>query len=449
MKSRNPSSSLPSLEQSVPHSPLGLLTHQKRSHDELSRQKKYAKLLEQFHLKYTSMEVLDGRRVRINNKEVINFGSAGYLGLDLHPKVHVAAKAAIDKWGTHAGCSRVFASQENILQLEAELAKFLKAERVLIGHNISQIHAGVIPALLGDSRSVLFVDKYAHTSMYQACLVAAAKGAKIVKVDVSKPAALKRKILASKAERGALFVDGIYSMQGHCPNLRRLNALCEETGLLLYVDDAHGIGVFGEEGRGVHHESKIGFSNCLLVGSLQKAFSSYGGFIAGEGACVDFLRVASKAYVFSGTIQPASVEGARAALSVIQSSEGDALREKLKRNSRRLREHLLSLGFETPLDDSPIVPVRIGEDVATLMAGRKLFDLGVYVNSVLYPAVPKGEGILRISLNSCHSESQMETLRFAFVQLSGYLSKPSVVAKASWGWQVVKAHWQGDGYAGL
>lgn len=431
--------------------PLAKLLREKRAQPEFARYRYLANLFKSFHLKHTITSKVKGRQIEVNGKELLNFGSANYLGLEQDSRVRRASKKAIDLLGTHAGCSRVFSTQAPLLQLEEELSSLVGAESTMVGHSISQIHAGVIPALFSQKGAVLFVDKFAHTSMYQAALMAKAKGARILRVDVSDLAGLKKILRENYAKVGALLVDGVYSMQGHIPPLRELNAICLKYDLLLYIDDAHGVATMGENGGGVMEQANLTFENILLTGSLQKGLGSYGGFISGKKAMIDFLRVSSKAYVFSGTLQPAAVAGGREAVRITRSKEGRMKRARLRQLSVRVREALREMGFSVPLGDSPIVPILIGGDMKTLMAGRKMFDAGIFLNSVLFPAVPLGQGILRISLNSVHSDEEIDHLLSACSELRGYLAKQKnpVKSAAHLIWEVGKSHWQKESYAGL
>lgn len=405
---------------SIPKSTaLARLVKAKYNSKDFLRYRFFGKALSAFHLKNTTMSAVKGRQVTINNKPVINFGSANYLGLEQNPKVIEASQKALLKWGTHSGSSRIFVSHDNIVSLENELSQLMGSEKTLIGHNISQIHQGVIPALFSGKDCEIFIDKYAHTSIYQAALIAKAKGTKITSVDVANLNQLKKNIFKSKKEIKALMIDGVYSMQGHTPDIDELSSICSKSKTVFYIDDAHGVGIFGKNGGGVFENKN--YSNTLVTGSLQKAFGTYGGFISGSRDVIEYLRIMSKSYVFSGTIQPSAVEGARAALKIIKSSEGKKLRQRLFKSSMYIRDELIKMGFSVSRDKSPIIPVLIGDDIKTLMAGRKMFDEGIYVNSVVFPAVPKDKGIIRISLSSTNTDEEIEKLLNGFRTLKNYL----------------------------
>lgn len=431
-------------------SPLNGLLESISESSEVARVRRIKRFLSSFHLKNTVTQSVQGRKISLNNKRVINFGSANYLGFDMHPEVIDAAISGVRNWGTHSGCSRIFSTHENLLTLERQISDLVGAEDAMVGVNVAAIHAGVIPALFGDRAAVLFVDRLAHTSIYQACLIAQSKGAQIRSTEVSDLSALKDQLSRGRAAIKVLLIDGIYSMHGHTPDLQRIQAICNDTNTILYIDDAHGIGICGARGGGVAEEFKLDYENLLLVGSLQKGLACFGGFIAAKRPIIELLKTMSTTYIFSGTLQPPAVESAIRAIEICRSEEGGRLRSQLKRMSREFRAALIVLGFEVPDGESPIVPVYIGAEVNTLMAGRKMYDLGYYLNSVLFPAVPKGEGILRVSLTASHTQDDVDGLVLAFAELKRYLHRE----EGMWGRlhqfrEISKSLIQGDNYSGL
>lgn len=400
--------------------PLANLINQYLEEPELKKSKLLGHFIDDFHLKYTVTLNVDGRHVSVNGRDVVNFGSVNYLGLEQHPRVISASIEGLNKWGNHSGCSRVFSSHDNIIKLEKAVADLVGADKALICPNTAQTHLAVIPTLFSSSDCHIFIDRHAHTSMYQASLTAKAKGAKTDRVDTSEMELLERSLTDSKSKTKVLLVDGLYSMQGYLPDIKRLHEICEDTNTILYIDDAHGVGIYGENGGGICEHFNLGYNNVILTGTLQKALGCFGGFVAGSSPLIDVLRVSSKAYIFSGTIQPHAVEGALAAIEICKSEEGKELRKDLFKKSAHIRERLTKMGFSLEKGDSPIIPVLSGGDIKTLLAGRFLFDEGIFLNSVLFPAVPKGEGILRISVTTLHSDEDCERLLMAFEKLKTY-----------------------------
>ncbi len=413
-----------------------------------------------FHLKNMTAEPVsprgDGegdplRQIRLNGNEVVNFGSGNYLGLDRHPAVTEAAIEGLRRLGHHPGSSRIFYSQENCLLLERELADLVGAEASMVCVNVAQTHQGAIPALFGDKSSTIFVDRYAHTTLYLAAMIAKSRGARVVTVDTRDEEELRCKMLRERRANNVLLIDGVYSMQGELPRIPALQALCDELKAVLYIDDAHGIGILGESGGGVAELFKLSYDNLIVVGSLQKGLACFGGFVAARAEVIEFLRMTSTSYIFSGPLQPHTVESVRAAVRICRSDEGRDLRSLLLEKSARIRHSLREMGYRVDEHPTPIIAVPIGGDVDTMMAGRKIFDQGVFVNSVVFPAVPKGEGILRITINSIHTEAEIARLLEAFSELRRYRTERGGRIRRSLHHftEMVKARVMGEAYTGL
>lgn len=442
-----------SLDKIKNKSPLSNLVNTLLDTDDVKRMRFYGKIFRAFHLKNTVTTDVSGRDVVIDGQAVTNFSSANYLGLEQHPRIIEAGIHGIKSLGNHSGCSRAFTSHENIIRLEEETSKLVGADKSLICANVSHMHTGSIPALFSGENCEIFIDKYAHASMYQASLMAKGKGTVLTRVDVDDLSSVKKLLSESTKTVKALLIDGLYSMQGNIPDIKSLQELCDGYNTVLYIDDAHGLGIYGENGGGVAELLDLSFDNMILVGSYQKGLGAFGAFISGPSSLIDYIRVSSKSYIFSGTLQPQSVEGALAALEVSRSDEGRQLREDLYRKSKYIRSELKDLGFDVldPTGNSPIISVELGADLRTLMAGRMIFDDGIFLNSVLYPAVPKDKGILRISLNSVHSDEEITKLINSFEHLSRHLSTNK--SKISENFKYLKEMWssfrKGKEYDGI
>lgn len=442
-----------SLDKMKNKSPLSERVNTLLDTDDVKRMKFYGKIFRAFHLKNTVTTDVSGRDVVIDGQAVTNFSSANYLGLEQHPKIIAAGIHGIESLGNHSGCSRAFTSHENIIRLEEETSKLVGAEKSLICANVSHMHTGSIPALFSGEDCEIFIDKYAHASMYQASLMTKGKGTLLTRVDVDDLNQVETLLSESKRAVKALLIDGLYSMQGNIPDIKALQKLCDAHNAILYIDDAHGLGIYGENGGGVAELLDLNFDNMILVGSYQKGLGAFGAFISGPASLIDYIRVSSKSYIFSGTLQPQSVEGALAAIELSRSDEGRQLRADLYRKSKYIRCELKDLGFDVldPAGDSPIISVELGADLRTLMAGRMIFDDGIFLNSVLYPAVPKDKGILRISLNSIHSDEEITKLLGAFEHLARHLSENK--SKISENFKYLKEMWKsfrkGDEYSGV
>jgi 7-keto-8-aminopelargonate synthetase-like enzyme len=207
-------------------------------------------------------------------------------------------------------------------------------------------------------------------------------------------------------------------MSGKVPPMAELDTVAREAGAVLYIDDAHGTGVLGEHGRGTVLESLGSYDNAFVVGSLSKAFSCAGGFIGCSTAFQRLLKIRSSPYVFGGPVVPCYLEAIGTVLDILCSNEYGALRARLDRSIDRLTHGLTSLGLEVMGGATPIVSVKIGDEGATLRAGKFLFDQGYYVQSVLFPAVPYHAGVLRVQCNANHDDSAIDGLILAFARLS-------------------------------
>ncbi|MCB0342382.1 MAG: aminotransferase class I/II-fold pyridoxal phosphate-dependent enzyme [Pseudobdellovibrionaceae bacterium] len=447
------SSAEPSQAASKGASPLAALLRQKSQSAEHRRLNRLTKLLGGFHLKGMIVDPPRQGQLRslVQGDEIkVNFSSGNYLGLDVHPEVLEACIEGIKTWAGHPGSSRIFYSHKNAVLLEQELATFVGAEASMLAVNVSQAHQGVVPVLFGNRHTTIFIDKHAHTSMYMASLIAKAKGARICRVDIRKGLTdLSNKIQRDLRPTKVLMLDGLFSMQGDVPQLVPIQQLCRRQNMVLYVDDAHGIGILGENGGGVAQHFNLNFENLILIGSLQKGLACSGGFVAGSKALIDLLKLQSTSYIFSGPLQPHTIESIRAAVRVCMSGEGQRLRENLKQKSHLLRAELIAMGFDVERSESPIVPIPIGDDAATMYAGRLLYDLGFYVSSVCYPAVPKGAGILRVTVNSCHTDKELADLISACGHLRAWLLKGRWQKKWEMAKDIFVSNLSGPRYKGI
>jgi 7-keto-8-aminopelargonate synthetase-like enzyme len=277
---------------------------------------------------------------------------------------------------------------------------------------------GAIPGLTG-RQDAIAMDEMAHSSMQEAAKIARANGTKVATFAHSDPSSLKQKLEELRPYRCALVcIDGVYSMSGKVPPMAELDTVAREAGAVLYIDDAHGTGVLGKHGRGTVLESLGSYDNAFVVGSLSKAFSCAGGFIGCSTSFQRLLKIRSSPYVFGGPVVPCYLEAIGTVLDILCSGEYRALRARLDRSIDRLTHGLTALGLAVMGGATPIVSVKIGDEGATLRAGKFLFDQGYYVQSVLFPAVPYHSGVLRVQCNANHDDSAIDGLIGAFARLS-------------------------------
>jgi 7-keto-8-aminopelargonate synthetase-like enzyme len=365
-----------------------------------------------------------GRLFRVGGKWVRNFGSDSFLGLDQHPAVIAAVERGVREWGTHNGTSRAFSSVSPNREAEAKVAAWLGAEDAVIFPSVTLANTGALPALV-TRHDVIVTDQFAHNSIEEGARLAKARGVRVAKFAHNDPADLDRVLDGLRPFRHAVIaVDGVYSMSGRLPPLAEFDAVAKDHDGLLYVDDAHASGVLGTGGRGTVRDALGGYDNALAIGSLSKAVSCLGGFVAGPRAAIDVVKLRSNSLIFGGPVPPPYLAAVCAAVDVITSPEYPRLRAALDANVRRLVDGARELGLAVLGGLVPIVSVLVGPEEATLRAGRFLFDAGYYVQSVVFPAVPHGAGVLRIQVNANHPPEAVEGLLAALADLKRTFPSP-------------------------
>lgn len=357
------------------------------------------------------------RLFKLSGRWVTNFGSDSFLGLDQDPRVRTAVERGVRTWGTHNGSSRAFTSVEPNVRAERKLAEWLGTESALIYPSVTLANVGALPGLV-TRHDVLVADQFAHNSIDEGLKLAKARGVRTAKFAHNSPEALEETLRGLSPFRHAVVaVDGVYSMSGDLPPLADFERVARRHNGCLYVDDAHASGVLGECGRGTVRAALGGYDNVLTVGSLSKGFSCMGGFVAGSGAAVDVLKLRSNSLIFGGPVPPPYLEAICAVIDILMSPEYPVLRARLDQNVRRLAQGAAQLGFTVLGGLVPIVSVLVGGDEATLKAGRFLYEHGYYVQSVVFPAVPHGAGVLRMQVNANHHLAQVAGLLDALAAL--------------------------------
>jgi 7-keto-8-aminopelargonate synthetase-like enzyme len=396
------------------------------------RQNTLVRIIDQFgrdhpdsHLKDLVIdEAGPGRRIVVDGRPLVNFGSDSFLGLDLDPRVQDAVRRGLERWGTHNGASRAFASVRANIEAEEKLADWLGVESVLILPSVMLANYGAIPGLAG-RQDAIAMDEQAHSSMREAAKIARANGAKVATFAHSDPEVLERTLHSLRPYRSAMVcLDGVYSMSGRIPPMAELDAVARAADAVLYVDDAHGTGVLGEQGRGTVLEALGSYDNAFVVGSLSKAFSCAGGFIGCPEPFRRLLKIRCAPYIFGGPVVPPYLEAIGTVIDILRSDEYPRLRARLDAAIRRVTGGLTDLGLVVMGAVTPIVSVLIGDESATLNAGKFLFDRGYYVQSVLFPAVSYHAGVLRIQCNANHDKAEVEGLIAAFAALTQAVALP-------------------------
>jgi len=342
--------------------------------------------------------------VIIEGKQVLMLGSNSYLGLTNHPRIKAAAQAAVEKYGTGCAGSRFLNGTLDIhLELEEALAKLVGKEAVLLFSTGFQVNLGVISALVGKGEYV-FGDKSNHASIVEGCLIAQGKFLRFGHKDM---AALESRLQKVQPEAGKLIVvDGVFSMEGDIIPLPELCRIAGEYGAAVMVDDAHAIGVLGQNGAGTASHFGLTDQVHLIMGTFSKSLASLGGFIASDAETIDYLKHHSRPLMFSASMSPANAAAVLAALEImLQEPERIA---QLWRNTHRMMQGLRDLGFDLGDSESPILPVYCRSLVAAFKFSKRLQEEGLFVNPVVAPGVAPGQEIIRLSLMATHTDKQVD-----------------------------------------
>lgn len=342
--------------------------------------------------------------VRIEGKKVLMLGSNSYLGLTNHPKIKEAALAAVTKYGTGCAGSRFLNGTLDIhLQLENRLAQLMNKEAVLLYSTGFQVNLGVISALVGKGDYVLG-DKSNHASIVEGCLCSPGKFLRFNHRDM---AALENRLRGIDPTAGKLIVvDGVFSMEGDIIQLPELCRIARQYGAGVMVDDAHSIGVLGTNGAGTASHFGLTDQVHLIMGTFSKSLASLGGFIAADTETIDYLKHHSRPLIFSASMSPANAAAVLAAVEVMV-SEPERI-SQLWRNTDRMKEGLLRIGYDLGMTQTPILPVYCRSLLSAFRMCKRLQEEGVFVNPVVSPAVPPGHELIRISLMATHTDAQID-----------------------------------------
>lgn len=340
--------------------------------------------------------------VRYQGREIIMLGSNNYLGLTNHPKVKEAARAAIAKYGTGCAGSRFLNGTLDIhLELERKLAALVGKPRALVFSTGFMVNQGVLSSLVQRNETII-VDRTDHASIIDGARLSFADVRKYKHNDMDN----LELVLQNERERNKLIVvDGVFSMEGDIARLPRIVELAEKYDAVVMVDDAHGIGVLGDHGRGTCNHFGLTDRTHLIMGTFSKSLASVGGFIAADEDTIHFIQHQARSLIFSASMPPGSVASVSAAVDVML--EETWRHEALWRNNDIMRERLKSAGFDTGPSETPIIPAIVGEDMTAFTLCRRLIDEGVFVNPVVSPAVEPGNALIRLSLMATHTEDEI------------------------------------------
>jgi 8-amino-7-oxononanoate synthase len=384
------------------------------------------------------VEAEPGPVALMEGRERITLGSNNYLGLTGDERVKRAARDALDAYGTGLTGSRFMNGTTPLhLELERELADWMGTEDALVFTAGYLANVGCIATLLGPDDTVI-CDSGDHASILDAVSMSRAR---VRPFRHNRLDRLERMLDRAGGDGGGVLVvvDGVFSMEGDLAPIPEIVELCRRYGARLMVDEAHGVGVLGANGTGACELLGVAGDVDLRMGTFSKSLASCGGFIAGPSEVIDFLRVQSRAFMFTAAAVPAAVGAALGALAIVRSAEGRELMARVLDNARYLHRGLSELGFEVVepanLPDgselvTPIVPVTVGDDWRAVLFWKALYDAGVYANVALYPAVPPGGALLRTSVMATHRREHLDrALEIFETARAGLPEGPGVAAE--------------------
>ena len=342
--------------------------------------------------------------VLMNGRKVLMLGSNSYLGLTNHPKIKEAAKAAIDKYGTGcAGSPFLNGTLDIHIKLENILAEFLGKDGVLLFSAGFQANSGVIPCVTGRGDYVIF-DEMDHASIIEGKRLTFASTLKYRHNDM---ADLERVLQRCPIDAAKLVVtDGVFSMEGDVAKLPEMQALCEKYQATLMVDEAHGLGVFGREGRGVTDHFGLLDKTEMIMGTFSKSLASIGGFIAADKDTINWMRHNVRPYIFTASIPPSATASVIAAIEIMRSEP--ERQENLWKVANYALKSFREAGFEIGNTETPIIPLYVRDNEKTFMVTRMLLDEGVFVNPVISPAVPPEDTLIRLAWMATHTIEQVD-----------------------------------------
>ena len=377
--------------------------HQRIQSDDASR------LRLKYDTYYHIFEKQEGTRVWKDGKEFIMLSSNDYLGLTHHPKIKEAGKQAIEKWGASTTGARL-ANGGRIFhrELEEELADFVGKEAC---HVFSAGYLACASAVTGfaDRKDVLFADKNLHSSLWSGIKLS---GARCERFSHNSPQHLRELLEYEDAKTPKIFVlEGVYSMEGHIAKLPEFIELAEEFNAFVVLDDAHGFGVLGNEGRGVCDHFDLTDKTDVICSSFSKSLAGAGGFVASSKEGIDYIRSHSKQTIFSAALSPSACACAQAALRVLQ--EESEHREKLFKNLERYRSILLELDLDIWESETPAIPIVLGEKEKVYYFWKALLEKGIYTIISIAPGVPPGKDLIRTAISAAHTEEDLDRIEEA------------------------------------
>ena len=355
---------------------------------------------------YNSIRTLEGPQgawVTINGESMLNFCSNNYLGLAADPRIMAAAKAAIDEYGVGPGAVRTIAGTMTLhKQLEDALARFKKVPAVLTFQSGFTANLAVVGALVGKGDTI-YSDSLNHASIIDGCRLSRAE----IKVyEHCNMESLEERLKEPVSGKRLIITDGVFSMDGDLAPLPEIVRLAKKYNAITMVDDAHGEGVMGSNGRGIVDHFGLHGQVDIEVGTLSKALGVVGGYVAGAKELVDYLAQRGRPFLFSSALTPSDVAACTRAVEILEAD--DELVSKLWENARYFKKAMGDLGFDIGHSETPITPVMLGEAARAAEFSQKLFGHKVFAQSIGFPTVPQGKARIRVMVSAAHSQEDLD-----------------------------------------
>jgi 8-amino-7-oxononanoate synthase len=378
--------------------------------------------LEHEHLRRRLLRVdsAQGPWVTVGGRKVLLMCSNDYLGLASHPKLKEAACAAMEQYGFGSGASRLVSGNSALHEeLENRLAAFKGTESAIVFNSGYAANTGIIPAVAGETDAV-FSDSLNHASIIDGCRLSRASVHVFRHKDADHLESLLRK--SDVARRRLIVTDGVFSMDGDIAPLPDLVSLAGKYGAMVMVDDAHAAGVLGKNGRGTAEHFGLQGRVHIQMGTLGKAFGSFGAYAAGDRSLIEYLANTSRSFLFSTALPPAVCAASIAALSIVESLP--ELMMKLRKNRSRLVDGLKALGISTGRSETPIIPVIIGDNDKALKVSARILDEGLFAPAIRPPTVPAGTARIRTTITAAHSDNDIDRALeiFGILKKEGFFS---------------------------
>ncbi|MGY4687670.1 glycine C-acetyltransferase [Petrotoga sp. DB-2] len=353
-----------------------------------------------------TLESAQGAWININGKKVLNMCSNNYLGLASNERLKEAAINAVKSWGVGPGAVRTIAGTMKIHEeLEKKLAEFKKVEATLVVQSGFNANQAVIPTITNEEDGILS-DELNHASIIDGVRLSKAKRYIWKHKDLNSLEEQLVKAQKDNCRRKLIITDGVFSMDGDIAPLPGIVELAKKYNALVMVDDAHGEGVLGENGRGIADHFNLTDEVDIEIGTLSKAFGVVGGFIAGKKVLIDYLKQQARPFLFSSSLSPSETAAALEATKTLY--ESNNLVKKLWDNAKYFQSKIKEMGYNIGGTETPITPVMIYDEKRTKEFSSKLYEEGIFASSIVYPTVPKGKARIRVMISALHSKDDLD-----------------------------------------